>query len=160
MDEKGNSVAKIPEPATTGGATMPGNVALVPPHGTVVAGVSKNPGALFDGNTTQYGGNDGYASSNWPCHWVITLDRVYRLKEIRLRFWDLDSRSYQYTLEGSVDGKKFFPLADQSKGAAAGWQEVQFSPRPIRVLRLTGLHNSANQEFSLVEFEAYCVPPR
>ena len=152
------TISTSTENPTPGGIVKPGNVALAS-NGTTVSGIQTNPAALLDGITTNYNGDSGYAASKWPCDWRITFDKPYRLREIRMKLWDLDARSFQYVIEGSVDGKKFFVLADRSKGEWAGWQQIQFSARPIKQIKIVGLHNTANENFDVVEFEAYCIPP-
>ena len=78
----------------------------------------------------------------------------------RLKLWDKDKRFYRYAISTSRDGRKFVPLVDRSQGQWRSWQTIDFRPRPVRFIRVHGLHNSANREFAIVELEAYCRPPR
>jgi hypothetical protein len=147
-------------PAKTRGAVQKGNVALAG-NGAKVTGAVNQPENLIDGVTSiSYQGVEGVAYGFWPCEWLITFDKVYRLQEIRLRLWDSDKRYYNYAIAASADGKTFTPLVDRSKVPCAGWQQLQFSPRPIKALKFIGLHNSANNYFSVIELEAYCIPPQ
>ena len=136
-----------------------GNVALAA-NGATVAAVATGASELLDGNSTryQYGGS-GLASGTFPCEWTITFDKVYLLQEIRFLLFDLDQRYYRYAIATSADGKTYTPLVDRSQGEWSSWQRVSFSPRPVKAIKLQGLYNSKNQDFHVVEFEAYCVPP-
>jgi hypothetical protein len=148
-----------PAPLPVGGVVEPGNVALASNKATV-SGKGTQGHLLIDGITTGYSGNSGFATDNWPCEWLITLPKTYRLVEIRLLFFDLEAnRYYQYAVETSADGRTFEPLADRSSGKWRSWQTLSFPARPVQALKIKGLFNSANQAFHLVEVEAYCTPP-
>ena len=70
--------------------------------------------------------------------------------------FDLDGRTYTYTVETSEDGNTWEPAADHRADPVHGWQADVFSPRAARFLRLTGLTNSTGQPLmQVVEFEAY-----
>lgn len=141
------------------GVIQRGNVALAS-NGAKVSGTIKQPECLIDGVTTcSYKRFEGTAWNNWPCEWIITLDKVYRLQEIRFRLWDGDKRFCNYAIAVSADGKNFTPLVDRSQGQWASWQQIQFSPRPVKAIKLLGLRSSTNQYFSVIEFEAYCLSP-
>jgi len=142
-----------------GGVVQKGNVALAT-NGTTASGdFNKPPIDLLDGNTTEYDGVHGYAYGKWPCQWTITFAKVYRLQEIRFLLWDGDNRYSRYAIETSNDGRTFTPLVDRSQGEWRSWQVIRFPPRPVKTIRLTGLFNSEQPNFFVVEFEAYCVPP-
>ncbi len=51
-------------------------------------------------------------------------------------------------------------LADRSRMQSSSWQRITFPPRPVKYVRLKGLHHSATKYFHVIEFEAYCIPPR
>ena len=138
---------------------QPGNVALGT-NGTTVKGPTSSPDDLIDGNTTKYDGGKGFAMGTFPCDWEITFPKLYMLREIRLMLWDGEAaRFYRYSLELSMNGETFKMLADHSKGKWRSWQTIQFSPRPVKSIKIHGLHNSANGGFHVIELEAYCVPP-
>ena len=145
---------KVRPVSDTPGIVKPGNVALAS-NGATVSGVHADHAALLDGNTSIH----RYALSPWPCEWTVTLDQVYRLQQIRMKLWDGDNRYYRYTVETSVDGKKFEPLVDRSKGQWKSWQFINFPPRPVKAIRIHGLYNSVNEHFHLTELEAYCLLP-
>ena len=143
------------------GVVQKGNVALAS-NGTTVTSVGKPiemAADLLDG-VTQPVRNAGHAYSAWPCEWIITFPKVYRLQQIRFRLWDMDDRHYRYAVATSADGRAFVPLVDRSQGEWRGWQVLPFPPRPVKAVKLLGLYNSADSNFFVVEFEAYCVPPR
>ncbi len=140
------------------GASQKGNVALAN-NGTTVTGVKWRPVPLLDGISTDY---DSYAESKTPCEWIITFDKVYRLREVRFRFWDkhTDDHRYRYVMATSMDGEKYIPLVNRSQGFWISWQTIKFSPRPVKTIKLTGLPSGyVNNRFHVMEFEAYCFPP-
>jgi len=140
------------------GVVQKGNVALAS-NGTTVSGVDWGARDLLDGDSTHFTGGKGFATGKFPCEWIITFDKVYLLQEIRFLLFDLDRRYYRYTMATSPDGKTYTPLVDRSQGEWSSWQRVSFPPRPVKAIKLTGLYNTVNEGFHVVEFEAYCVPP-
>ena len=60
----------------------------------------------------------------------------------------------------SLDGEAWEPAVDKSEGEWRGWQVDTFAPRAARYVRFTGLYNSANSLFQVVEFEVYPTPQR
>lgn len=149
------AVAEAPD-SKTRGVVQAGNVALAS-NGTTVSGKITWGAALLDG---KLGYNDReYAFANCPGEWIITLDKVYRLREIRFLLWNLnENRYYRYVVETSADGKAFAPLVNRSVGNWTDWQWIPF-PRPVKAIKLTGLFGNAMNRFYVVEFEAYCIPP-
>jgi hypothetical protein len=152
--------------------TSKGNVALSS-RGAEVRGVfDGNSGpVLIDGNTTDYGAVPGgsHGASYGTAHvvgvspsWVIALSQTYLLREIRLLLADRDKRFYRYVVETSVDGQIYRKAADRSEGEWRSWQQLTFSPRPARYIRLRGLYSSrlkSPKGMHVVELEAYCSPP-
>ena len=135
-----------------------GNVALAK-NGTTVVGANNGDQAI-DGKTALYSGVYGFASGVLPCEWELTLPKLYLLQQIRLRLHDsYASKFYRYAIETSSDGKTFIPLVDRSKGEWRSWQTITFDPRPVRTIRIKGVHNSDSNWLGVVEIEAYCVPP-
>lgn len=139
------------------GTVKEGNVALAS-NGTRVSGVGAGSSFLLDGKAPE--DRTGIAHSPFPCEWTITLDKTYRLREIRFLLWDLGTgRYYRYAIATSVDGNTFTMLADRSQGQWASWQRISFPSRPVKAIRLIGLYNNHNPGFHVLEFEAYCIPP-
>lgn len=142
------------------GVVEVGNVALAS-NGTTVTSIGKpihSPAELLDGDM-EILRNSKFAYSEWPCEWVITLDKVYQLQEIRFLLWDGDERYYRHIIATSIDGRSYVPLVDRSQGEWRSWQRIQLPARPVKAIKLLGLYNSAARHFFVVEFEAYCLPP-
>ncbi|MCD4727826.1 MAG: hypothetical protein K8R46_09200, partial [Pirellulales bacterium] len=139
------------------GIVVKGNVALTRKGATVVGPAHGN--RMLDGDKVTRE-KDSTAISRWPCRWTITLDRVYWLREIRFRLYDFNPRAYRYVLSVSSDGDRYTTVKDASKGGWSSWQQVCFSPRPVKTIVLEGLHNNKSEYFSVVELEAYCIPPK
>ena len=134
-----------------------GNVALAR-LGTRVSGATRGED-LLDGVTDGFTGTTGHALGKLPSEWVITLPRAYPLRQLRLLLWDNDDRFYRYTIEASADGRAFQLLIDRIQGRSKSWQVLSFPARPVRAIRLRGLHSSGIPFFHAVELEAYCRPP-
>jgi len=159
-----NRLRELESDATSGTAedAPPGNVALAS-NGTTVSGVTKGAAFLLDGNSSEYGKYDGFAMGKWPTEWTITFNRGYLLQEIRFRLWDLDRRYlYRYAIEVSQDGETYrlLPQGDRRQIPSFGWQRIRFPPTRVKSIKLHGLHNAVSPNFHVVEFEAYCIPPK
>lgn len=114
------------------------------------------PGKMLDGDTSGYSGSSGLAWFSIPGSVTVELPETARVAETRILLFDLDGRTYTYTVETSEDGKTWEPAADHRAAPVHGWQADVFSPRAARFLRLTGLTNSTGQPLmQVVEFEAY-----
>jgi len=114
---------------------------------------------LIDGNSTRWEGTEGHGYARYPCEFIVELREAFSLREIRFRLFENgDNRFYRYTIDTSVDGKNYQPLVDRSKGEWRSWQVLMFPPRSVKFIRVKGLYNSANQDFHIVELEAYCKP--
>ncbi len=141
------------------GMQAEGNVALA--ENGAVAKASKRANLLIDGNARRYTGGKGYAHGHWAKQDVfeVALAHPYALRLIRFLLWDMDGRFYRYQLFVSPDGESWEMLADRSKGQWRGWQVFELPSRPVKAIRIKGLHNSMNGGFHIVEVEAYCFPP-
>ncbi len=156
---------KQPAAASKGrGAVEKGNIALAS-KGATVSGMT-NAAYLIDGKTT-YTKDKGYASVKTGQPFTVTLAKVYQLREIRMLLWDLEPRATNYVITTSADGKEFTTLVDRSQGVWSGWQRIIFSARPVKVIKVlvlrrvdTGPRPKPVIGTSVVEFEAYCIPPR
>ena len=153
---------------STRGVVQKGNVALAS-NGTKVAAkgvrpfdkdvTGRTPLALIDGNSTEYNHQKGYSIVYWPGEWLIVFDKVYRLSEVRLKFFDLDpTRWYQYVILASANESDFVTLVDRSDGKCSGWQKSTFGARPVKAIKIVATKASVPQ-YAIVEFEAYCIPP-
>jgi hypothetical protein len=146
----------VPKPKGRMGLMQKGNVALKTNGARVVSN-----GKLFNGDSMLTGkvDPDRYASATWPCEWIIELDKTYELREIRFLLGEGGNRYYRYTMAVSDNGKTFVPVADHSQDEARMWQDIKFAPRAVKYIRIAGLFNSANADFHILQFEAYCFPP-
>jgi curved DNA-binding protein CbpA len=136
-----------------GGVIQQGNVALAA-NGTTVVGQIEQGERLIDGNAEH-----SLAYAQWPFTWNIVFPKVYSLREIRILLYDEDDRYFRYAIAVSPDGETFVPLAESGQTEARSWQTIQFSPRPVKAVKLLGAYCSAGSLFHVTEFEAYCVPP-
>lgn len=72
--------------------------------------------------------------------------------------WDKDTRSYSYYIEASMNGKDWKKVVDYSEYYCRSWQDVYFEKRVVRYIKLVGTHNTTNQMFHVVAFEAMFTP--
>lgn len=134
------------------------NVASILHSSFVLEGVSRTRNALINGDYKNYDWDSGYT-----CHQLgsgsisIHLAQPYILGSMRLLLWDLDNRSYSYCIETSIDQSTWTMCADKRNEACRSWQIIVFPPRPVSFVRITGTHNTANEVFHCVHFEAPCV---
>jgi hypothetical protein len=141
------------------GAVVQGNVALAE-RGATVEAQGTGP-SMIDGVSVGYTGSTGFAQGSWPCAFTVTLDKVYAIRQIRMLLWDGNQRHYRYKMEVSPDGEHWAMLADRSEGEWRSWQTLDLAQSaPVKQIRVTGLFNSDNGGFHIVELEAYCVPPK
>ena len=108
---------------------------------------------MLDGDDEGEPAHDGIGNP-----WTVTLAKKYELRQIKIKLWDEPGRFYTYKIEASEDGVSFTPLVDRSKGTWNGWQVIDFSPRPIKAIRVTGLSDTSKVGFHVHELEAYCTP--
>jgi len=115
-----------------------------------------------------YTGGSGYAAFPWPGNLTVDLGDCHTLYCIRLLLWDglgeglaqRANRRYKYRLLTSVDHKVWKVIFDTCDDGFNGWQVFNFPDGfKSRYLRIHGLWNSANQEFHVVQIEAYNSNP-
>ncbi len=113
------------------------------------------PEEIIDGNVDLYGGMNGFGYFAWPGSFTIELPKTETVARTQVMLFDLDGRHFRYRVDTSVDGETWEPAVDKSEGDWVGWQVDRFEPRQARQVRFTGLHNSVNGLFQVVEFEVY-----
>ncbi len=91
--------------------------------------------------------------------WImVDLEQAESVSRFKVyNFWD-NYRYYQYTIDGSVDGKTWTQLVDFSKNtekASMAGYEHKIEATEARYLRINLLYNSANPGLHLVEFNAF-----
>ncbi|CAK9301887.1 unnamed protein product [Gordionus sp. m RMFG-2023] len=156
-------------------------------HGAhVILGEKRN--ALLDGDTQNYDLDRGFtrhpiedpsplivttvaspiASTNGaiasptatPSGIVIKLGTQCIINHIKILLWDKDQRAYSYYIETSVDQADWVRVVDHSQYLCRSWQNLYFSPRVVRFIRIVGTHNTVNRVFHIIHFEAMytCKP--
>ena len=123
-----------------------------------------SPEIVTNGVVTDYAIDKGFAWFVWPGTLTVDLGEPIILKGIRFLLWDnlgkpenaRSPREYQYRLLVSDDRQKWTVLYDTSRHGYNGWQGFQI-PNGVRAryIRLHGLTNTANEQFHVVELEAY-----
>lgn len=150
---------KAERPSSTGRVAT-GNVALAS-RGAVATGPYAKTELLLDGRPHV---NDNYAKALLNVPVLVTLPDIYQLQRIRINLiaaW-LPNNSkdsyYGYKIEVSPDGSSFELLADRTTGRHRDWQEIEFPPRPVKAIRITGTYDHPHQSgIRIAEVEAYCT---
>ena len=109
---------------------------------------------------------------------VVKLGMQCIINHLRMLLWDKDNRyyfqkflrrsiifnlifkkkpfrSYSYYIEVSMDQKDWVRVVDYSKYYCRSWQELYFTPRVARYIRIFGTYNTLNKVFHVVSLEAY-----
>jgi hypothetical protein len=88
----------------------------------------------------------------------VDLERAANVTRIQVYpYWD-SGRYYQYTVEVSTDGKAWTQVADRSQNTRPATPEgdtIELAARPVRFVRVTLTHNSANPSVHLVELRVF-----
>ena len=131
------------------------NVATLDSSALVIEGVCRSRNALLNGDTSNYDWDTGYT-----CHQlgsgaiVVQLGQPYALDSMRLLLWDCDDRSYSYYIEVSTNQRDWEVVCDRTRERCKSWQIVKFNRRPVVFIRIVGTHNTENEVFHCVHFEA------
>uniref|UniRef100_A0A8C6L3V0 BTB/POZ domain-containing protein 9 n=1 Tax=Nothobranchius furzeri TaxID=105023 RepID=A0A8C6L3V0_NOTFU len=131
------------------------NIATMKYGAQVVKGELKS--ALLDGDTQNYDLDHGFSrhpiEEDGRSGIQVKLGQSSIINHIRLLLWDRDSRSYSYYIEVSMDELDWVRVIDHSKFLCRSWQNLYFTPRVCRYVRIVGTHNTVNKVFHLVAFE-------
>uniref|UniRef100_A0A3P9GZ48 BTB/POZ domain-containing protein 9 n=1 Tax=Oryzias latipes TaxID=8090 RepID=A0A3P9GZ48_ORYLA len=131
------------------------NLATMKHGAQVVKGELKS--ALLDGDTQNYDLDHGFSrhpiEEDGRAGIEVKLGQPSIINHIRLLLWDRDSRSYSYYVEVSMDELDWVRVVDHSKHLCRSWQNLYFTPRVCRYVRIVGTHNTVNKVFHLVAFE-------
>lgn len=90
--------------------------------------------------------------------WQVDLEKPTTLGRIVVVFYHADRRYYGFTVETSLDGKRWEMAADRRDNKELSVPQgltCRFAPRQARYLRVTLPHNSANTGRHLVEVMAF-----
>jgi len=134
------------------------NVATLDRSALVIEGVCRSRNALLNGDTSNYDWDTGYT-----CHQlgsgaiVVQLGQPYALESMRLLLWDCDQRSYSYYIEVSTNQRDWEVVCDRTRERCKSWQMVRFTKRPVVFIRIVGTHNTENEVFHCVHFEAPAI---
>jgi alpha-N-acetylglucosaminidase len=114
--------------------------------------------------------NDGHVSdpgSFWatdvnqhaePAWWQVDLEEPVTIGRVVVVGYYGDARYYGFTVETSLDGQSWTTAADRRDNrepSTADGYTCTFTPHPVRYLRITQTHNSANSGRHLVEVMAF-----
>uniref|UniRef100_A0A3B4XMG8 BTB/POZ domain-containing protein 9 n=1 Tax=Seriola lalandi dorsalis TaxID=1841481 RepID=A0A3B4XMG8_SERLL len=131
------------------------NIATMKYGAQVVKGELKS--ALLDGDTQNYDLDHGFSrhpiEEDGRAGIQVKLGQPFIINHMRLLLWDRDSRSYSYYIEVSMDELDWVRVVDHSKYLCRSWQNLYFTPRVCRYIRIVGTHNTVNKVFHLVAFE-------
>ncbi|XP_061785317.1 BTB/POZ domain-containing protein 9 [Nerophis lumbriciformis] len=131
------------------------NIATMKHGAQVVKGELKS--ALLDGDTQNYDLDHGFSrhpiEEDGRAGIQVKLGQPSIINHVRLLLWDRDSRSYSYYIEVSMDELDWVRVVDHSKYLCRSWQNLFFTSRVCRYVRIVGTHNTVNKVFHLVAFE-------
>ncbi len=113
--------------------------------------------------------NDGFSDSTdayWATDvaqdkdawWQVDLEKPTTVGRVVVVGYYGDERYYGFTVEASLGGKRWDVLADRrdnEEPSTADGYTCRFAPRPVRYIRVTQTHNSANTGRHLVEVMAF-----
>ena len=132
----------VGKPVTTNGGTETGHT----------------PELAVDGNADDKDDSGWFAGPPTPRWLQVDLEKPELLDHIQVfPYWD-GGRSYQYTVEASLDGKTWTQIADahqNTKPATPAGDKCTFPPLEARYVRITMLHNTANPSIHLVELRVF-----
>ncbi len=109
------------------------------------------------GDTDQYWATD-VGQHPGPAWWQVDLEKPTTVGRVVIVGYFGNSRYYGFTVETSLDGKSWDIVADRrdnKEPSTARGYTCRFAPRPVRHLRVTQTHNSANTGRHLVEVMAF-----
>ena len=141
--------------------SVPEENVATPKHGAVVIqGEARH--ALLDGDTKNYDMEKGFSRHTIDeanCDRggiVVQLGTQCIINHIRMLLWDREARrSYSYVVDVSMDQNDWVRVVDHSKFHCRSWQDLYFTARVVRYVRVIGTYNSVNKIFHAVSLEAY-----
>ncbi|MCL2624011.1 MAG: discoidin domain-containing protein, partial [Planctomycetaceae bacterium] len=90
--------------------------------------------------------------------WQVDLETAEEVARVVVVCYYADSRYYGFLVEGSLDDQNWTVLTDErnnTRPSTIEGYECRFEPQPVRYLRVTQTHNSANIGRHLVEVTAF-----
>lgn len=132
-------------------------MASIDHNAVVLEGVSRSRNALLNGDYKNYDWDSGYTCHQLGSGFIlIQLAQPFIISSMRLLLWDFDDRAYSYYIETSLDQVNWTMVADKRNEACRSWQVLTFKPQPMSFIKIVGTHNTANEVFHCVHFEAPC----
>ncbi|MDP6637518.1 MAG: discoidin domain-containing protein [Phycisphaerae bacterium] len=150
------------------GTLTPGGDTFKPSSPSLTTGKPSSCSKSFGGHLAGLA-NDGVANntdSYWamdvakgdPAWWRVDLEKPVDVGRVVVVAYYRDKRYYGFTVETSLDGRKWDIVADMRANKApstAKGYTCKFRPRKVRYIRVTQTHNSANTGRHLVEVMAF-----
>jgi len=101
--------------------------------------------------------NTYFAIDGLPQWYAVDLGQAQSISRVWLQTYFGDRRYYHYRLDTSTDGKEWQPLAEKMTDALSTQQgdTYTFPARSARYVRVTILHNSANDAGHICEIGVY-----
>ncbi|NQU23308.1 MAG: discoidin domain-containing protein [Candidatus Nealsonbacteria bacterium] len=112
----------------------------------------------YRGNTDAYWATDTDKQNDPDPSWQVDLEQPTPVGRVVVVGYYGDRRYYGFTVETSLDGKRWGMVADRrdnKEPSTAAGHTCRFEPRAVRYIRVTQTHNSANTGRHLVEVMAY-----
>ncbi len=111
----------------------------------------------WSNNTDRFWATD-VAQNPGPAWWCVDLQKPVPVARVVVVGYYGDGRHYGFTVETSLDGEAWDKAADRPENSELSTAEgylCKFDPRPVRFIRITQTHNSANSGRHLVEVMAF-----
>jgi alpha-N-acetylglucosaminidase len=120
-------------------------------------------GGTEPGHEPEFAVDGRISGGYWAAHpypqWLqIDLEKVENIDRIQIFSYHDGERFYQYTIEGSIDGKTWTQLVDASQNkmpASARGASHKFKATDVRFVRVNMLFNSANVGVHLTEVKVF-----
>lgn len=103
---------------------------------------------LWDLDARRYSFNVYVSTDN--INWEQVCDRTFLTKSIQPETSEDDKNEPGETEPGEIQSSR----EDKKIIVGYSWQVIQFTPRPVCFVKITGTRNTANEVFHLVYFEA------
>jgi hypothetical protein len=109
-------------------------------------------------STDAYWATDVKSQNDAEPWWQVDLGAQKTLGRIVVVGYYGDARYYGFTIDVSLDGQAWTQVADRRDNREPSTKDgyaCSFAPRPVRFIRVTMTHNSANTGRHLVEVLAF-----
>ncbi|XP_063904232.1 BTB/POZ domain-containing protein 9-like [Zophobas morio] len=86
---------------------------------------------------------------------IVKLGAPSFVNHFKMRLWDGDQRYYSYYISVSLDQKNWKRVIDYSLISCRSDQVLFFNQQVVKYIKIGGTHNTANNGFHIISFEAY-----